>query len=572
MFNEGNDRSHEMAPLRDPSELMQPERLGALKQTRLSFARLLVDRMAAERWDIDIERQSLDEDGVGRIVYRIDTPDTRFSFGIFSRRSSEGENTDRIIAEEWDMWAFLCEGPATPELMDSQYEELPHVMDGRATSDILIWTRANRSSRFFGHIVDALAAGEQPDIDHLARGGYLIRSSGYYGNGLNGTKVFKAMTDDHPLDQPYMAQMLAAYMLRIFGYDLADHLAKARNPQAVTLDHDIKKYLGTGNSSGVGIIMYVVNHPRQLHAWLRVREIALARAKAIEPTDGELARFERLLERAKRWFAEDDSSTNEFFVSKDLIAAELDRTAHRLEELTAGEHDATLWRSLCRWAEDTLEMETQEVLHALLIDAYPRVTEGLEDLLITSEKSDVIPEMELSTLRSHVTSSYQWALDIDFSEPGARRHYWYRSIENEEPRLGIRDESGHEEYELSIDIASQVQRLHTDLQPFSGTETVAEFLFYHPKHRLIVERIQNLHGLPYAEIRGNPLSADFVPLHFISCLKSFWGIQKAHPKSKGWVRGTFFQGAPLPADLREGNKSYWVYPPKPDQPETGGVN
>ena len=73
--------------------------------------------------------------------------------------------------------------------------------------------------------------------------------------------------------------------------------------------------------------------------------------------------------------------------------------------------------------------------------------------------------------------------------------------------------------------------------------------------------------IPLSEIRANPLDADFVPLSFISCLKAVWGIQKAHPKSQGWVRGTFYQGAPLPEDLRNGTDDYWLYPSKPQQTE-----
>jgi len=203
------------------------------------------------------------------------------------------------------------------------------------------------------------------------------------------------------------------------------------------------------------------------------------------------------------------------------------------------------------------------VLHSLLLDVHPEACEGLEESFTVSEKSDIIPGMEVSTLQSRIEEGYSWALDIDFSRPDATRHFWYRSIENEEPRLGVRGD-GPEEYELPADIARQVQQLVSDLVEFDPADTVAEVLLAHPEHRNVVTRIQNLHGLPYAEIRGNPLDADFVPLHFIACLKAMWGIQKAHPKSKGWVRGTFFQGAPLADEICEGEGGHWVYPPKPD--------
>ena len=569
-----------LGQLRDPSELMRPERLGALKQTRLSFVRLLMDRMVDEQWEIGINRMDIDERGVGRVVYRIDAPSKRFSFGVFSRVSSEGENTDRIIATEWDLWAFLCEGEATPELMDDQFEQLPHVMEGRANTDILLWTRANRSARFFDHVVDSLAAGHQPDIEHLARGGYLMRSSGYYGNGLNGTKMFEAIDSDHPLGFPYASQMLGAYMLRVFGYDLAERMAEARSEDAVALDRDIRRYMGTGNSSGVGIIMYVINHPRQINAWLRAREIALARVKATEPTGEDLERFSEVLERAVRWFAEDDSDTGPYYLSKDSIARGLGRVERKAEELAAERGRGTIaadgtpgpeptgetaWARLCSWAESELEIETQEMLHSLLLDVHPEACSGLEASLRTTEQSDLTPDMSVSELRALVSSSYQWALDIDTSREGARAFFWYRSVENEEPRLGIRGEHDYEEYSRPVDIAYQVQQLEDDLSEWDGDETVAAFLFEHPDHRYIVERIQHVGELPYAEIRGNPVDADFVPLYFISCLKSFWGISKTHPKSMGWVRGTFFQGAPTREEIAAGDGGYWIHPPMPER-------
>jgi hypothetical protein len=227
-----------------------------------------------------------------------------------------------------------------------------------------------------------------------------------------------------------------------------------------------------------------------------------------------------------------------------------------------------LWTRLCAWTDDELPAETEELVHSLLLDVYPEACAGLEESMTVSERSDVVPEMTLSTLESIVTTDYEWALEIDFDAPGAERYFWYRSIDSEEPRLGIRGEHEYEEYGFPIDVARQVQALHVDLGAWNGTGTVAAFLFEHPEHRSIVERIQTVRDLRYAEIRANPLDADFVPLSFISCLKAIWGIQKAHPKSQGWVRGTFYQGAPLPSDLRNGADNYWLYPSKPRRTET----
>ncbi|RQH02549.1 hypothetical protein [Natrarchaeobius oligotrophus] len=552
-----------LGSLRDPSELMQPERLGALKHTRLSFARLLMRRMVDEQWEIDLREVTLDEEGNGRARYSISTPSHEFSFPIFSQKISEAEKTDRITADTWDMWGFLCEGNPSDEFVDWQFEELPNVRTGRATPDVLIWTRGNRSSRFFDHIVDSLTAGHQPDVDFLAKGGYLIRSSGYYGNGLNGTKVFRSFESDHPLGEPYLAQMFSAYMWRIFGYDLADTIAAERNSDAATLDPAIKRYLGTGNSSGMGVALFAMNHPKLVHTWLRAREIALARAKAIEPSREDVVTLQNFLAKAEVWFEEDDSDSKEFFLSKSEIASGLRDVRNRLDDV--GSSDVSSWAQLCDWSERNLKPEAREVLHSLLIDVHPSVCEGLAETLTTSEKTDIVPEMSTATLRSILDSNYRWALNIDMSRPEATHHFWYRSENGEEPRLGITGENDAEEYSRPIDIALRVQRLEDDLRASAPSTTVGEFLFDHPEHRYVVERVQTVHDLPYAEIRGNPLDADFIPLHLVSLIKSFWGIQKAHPANKGWVKGTFFQGAPLPEDVRDGDRSYWMYPSRPER-------
>lgn len=557
-----DEQSYLMDSLRDPSDLMQPERLGALQQTPLSFTRILTRRMVDEQWKIDLREISLDEEGNGRARYSITTPSYEFSFPIFSQKISEEEKTDRITADTWDMWGFLCEGNPDREFVEWQFEELPSVRKGRATpEDVLIWTRGNRSSRFFDHIVKSLVEGHQPDVDFLAKGGYLIRSSGYYGNGLNGTKVFEALGQNHPLNEPYLAQMLAAYMWRIFGYDLADAIAKERDDDAATLDYSVRKYLGTGNSSGMGIALFAVNHPKLIHTWLRTREVAVARVKTVEPMNDDVRRLIDILRRAEVWFSEDESDSKEFFLSKSRIADGLNSIRKRVER----SNEISTWEDISDWTEDNFEPEIQEILYSLLMDTHPDVYEGLESALITSEKSDVKPGMTVSRLRSIITSDYQWALDIDMSEPGANENFWYRSVNGEEPRLGKMGESDAEEYALPVDIALQVQRLENELRSFAGSDTVANVLFEHPEYRYLVERIQSVHGLPYAEIRGNLLDADFIPLHLVALVKSFWGIQKTHPANKGWVKGTFFQGAPLPEDIRDGGGSYWLYPPRPKQ-------
>src|SRR5205085_1443864 len=146
---------------------------------------------------------------------------------------------------------------------------------GRATPGTLIWCRSNRSARVFNHTVESLAAGRQPDVAVLADACYLMRNTGLDGNGTFGTRSYRALEDTHPLRRPLDAQMLCAYMMRVFSVDLVNHLARCRSPKAVGLAPEIATFLGVGNGSALGLNLFVNNHPRLIHRWLDAREQAI---------------------------------------------------------------------------------------------------------------------------------------------------------------------------------------------------------------------------------------------------------------------------------------------------------
>jgi hypothetical protein len=81
---------------------------------------------------------------------------------------------------------------------------------------------------------------------------------------------------------------------------------------------------------------------------------------------------------------------------------------------------------------------------------------------------------------------------------------------------------------------------------------VGRFLLAAPQHRATIERVQTLAGIPYAEVRGDLLAADFLPIDLLRCKLSFFGATRFDPKSDRWVRVVLFQGAPLVADLDDG--------------------
>ena len=77
--------------------------------------------------------------------------------------------------------------------------------------------------------------------------------------------------------------MMLVYLVRQFTFDQVNHIAKSKNPdKAITLDEDIARNLGIGNSTGLGMAPFIVNHPTLLHNWIYCREKALKDIRSIK--------------------------------------------------------------------------------------------------------------------------------------------------------------------------------------------------------------------------------------------------------------------------------------------------
>ena len=95
---------------RDPSVVMDPERLGAARLHRYSFNRMMVRRAASAGWSIIPVRRELDDAGRGEVAFRIDAEGHVFHFVAFTTTLDESEHTDRVISERWEITAALIQG------------------------------------------------------------------------------------------------------------------------------------------------------------------------------------------------------------------------------------------------------------------------------------------------------------------------------------------------------------------------------------------------------------------------------------------------------------------------------
>jgi len=528
---------------------MELPRLGAFSSSRLSFARSLIRKMARQRWQVTQTRFDLNADGYGEVIYRIQTPQARYHVVIFSRYLDDAQRSDRVIAEAWDLTFGLVEGDVEDDLMMSLSENVPLQEAGRQHPNLLVISRANRSVRNFSSFVEQLSQGRQPAESLLKTAGYLYRTTAVYGNGKFGIADFARLKDNPDFKQPFSAQMTAVYVLRQFSIDQVEHIARNKSPDAVPLSNDLKRYVGIGNSTGLGMAPFLINHPLLINQWVHMRETALSLAKQEAADEEAQQRLLDLMRRAIQSLQECDIENDDQRLKNEDVVSELSMAAVWLDQVSA---EADLWLQLTDWAEAAFTLETQELINTLLIEIYPDHTDGLEDYMAAKESLDLVPDMPLIQLKQLIETYLDWALQVDLTSSDERYWFWYRSIEKEEPRLGIRGVDEGEEKELSIAIGPRVQRIHATLDAHLQQDPAAltiDFLMANQRDSDIVRRIQTMAGSAYGEIRANLWHREMKPMHLLRAKLSFLGAQRFDPKGDRWVRVTFFQGAPLIAEL-----------------------
>ncbi len=539
--------------------------MGSFHQTRISFMRSLLRRIAAEGWRLSRPLFDLDEGGYGTLVYRVETPAGVCSLVAFSDELSPEERTDRVIASKWDATFALTLGEPSADDIARLRANVPKQEAGRCGPRELVLSRANKSVRLFGHVVDCLAQGWQPTMEDIVRVGYLMRTTAVYGNGKFGLSDLARTFGCGLFHRPFEAEMLAVYLIREFTIDLVEHVAAARAPdRAVRLAPDRRRALGIGNSTGLGMAPFLNTHPTLLHRWMVARETAIARVLAVpEAAPGKRARFVELLTRAVAHVGEWETRDARQATRVQVLRREL---GWLHEQLTDGAADLlagpTPWRRLAELVEARCSEEMQELLNSLVMEPYGELVDDLADEMTDPERERIDPAMTLGGLRALIERDYDWALGIDFTRPEAQHLFWYVSEEKLEPRLGERHAEPGAAREMRVGIARDVQALHRELA--GGTldpeESVAGFLLRRPRWRHVVRRAQIIARYPYGEIHDNLLGADCLAIDILRCKLSFFGAIKFDPKSDRWTRITMYQGAPAFAELDRGNADGWALP------------
>ena len=540
---------------RTPAQVMRLARMGCSHPTRLSFLRQLLRRMQVEGWHFDRPLWQIDAKGVGRAVYRAIGPERTYSLVAFAHDLAPEARSDRVIATAWDATFALFDGTPTADDLDRLAANVPLQEAGRIASSELSLSRANRSVRLFDHVVARLAEGQQPDAAMLLETGYLMRTTAVYGSGKFGAADRDRIAARPELSAPFQAEMLSVWLTRAFTVDLVEHLARMRGGErAARLDPELKRGIGVGNSTGLGMAPFLIRHPALLNNWMLAREEALARVRAQQTVGA--------AERAGLAAAVDAAAKNAALWASDhpiqqAKLADLRSSLARISAFVAQDWDATAphpWNTLWQWGQENLPMEGQEALLAAMLEPHGTLIDGLGACMDADETAhfSIDGTMTVGALRAILRTQYDWALGVDYTARDQSARFWYVSEDKLEPRLGERYVESGSERELPLDIGRQAAALGMALAEYPDDLPLAHVLLAHPEHRPAVRRAQITTRHPFAEIRDNLIAADMLPIDLLRCKLAFFGATRFDPRSDRWVRISLFQGAPYPDEMAGG--------------------
>lgn len=533
--------------LRPPEQALSVEVLSCVKASRLSFADMLLDRMTRESWAIRLVSRECDLDGAARFVYHIDAAGHAFTYiaraYAWDGKEKVGRRSD---GANRDLFGALFHSRVDDARIAREFDsfDMKDLDAMRTDSDVIGWTPANRSSRFFDEVVDALVQGRQPQLKGDVQ--YLMRNGGFQSSGRNGSISYPGIPTDHPLCHPFFADLFAIYLVRLVSIDLVNAVAKVQNPAAAVLDADIARRLGIGNSSGQGMCVALQRWPHWVSTWVVTRELAIAYAKA-RPVDPEAKRLmDVCLTRTIAHYKNMEPQTESYVTSNDAIAAGLTTLQGWLSDTSF-----RCWGDVATKLAGNCDGETREQFNSLLLELVPQFCESIKPYFAqgTSHRRALIPQMTAGELRNVLLHKYAWALRLDRTLATSHQHFWYHSEDHGEQRRGDRIIDPYEQFESFIDHVGLIQRLASVLSSYEDDRTVGEIVFLHPDLHFAISRVQYLRDIAYAEIRAEFTHRDFYPSNLIRFFLASLGIRSAAPLSIRYVRGTFFQDAPLPNEL-----------------------
>ncbi len=545
--------------LRDPKFLMKLSKLGSFHQSKLSFLRSFLSEF--KDWKYSRDLFQLNDKGHGRAVYSFTKAKRTYSLICFANEIKDDERSDRVIATKWDAAFTLFDGIPSKEDIDRLNNNVPKQEVGRLSYKELTLSRANKSVRVFDHVVDSLSNGEQPNKEILSKVGYLYRTTAVYGSGKFGLADRFRIKNREEIRGPFRLEMMLVYLVRQFTFDQVNHIAKNKNPKlAVELDPAISRNLGIGNSTGLGMAPFIVNHPTLLNNWIHARETALKQIREIEQVSkNEIDIFYNCLIKSLKnitsWHTDSEFQKEKI---KGLIE-DLKKFIKFMKEDFKFQNSYQ-FNQIYNWSEENLNDECIEYIVSMMMEPYDNIVNPLITQMSSDEEEyfNIPVDRTIEDLRNILENKYSEILKIDFLKEENNQNFWFISKNKEEPRIGDRYIDEGSDLEQPLAIARDINKLYEAVFTKKNSSKIGKFLRDNNHLRHVVRRAFIAEKFPYSEIQDNTIGCKLVPIDMLRLKLSFFGAIKFDPRSDKWLRICMFQGAPLPSEL--GNfDDKWIY-------------
>ncbi|MDC1076952.1 hypothetical protein OAQ25_01130 [Candidatus Pelagibacter sp.] len=545
--------------LRDPNTIMKLSRLGSFHQSKLSFLRSFLREF--KDWDYKRDLFNLDQNGYGEAVYSFKKKNRVYSLVCFANEIKDEERSDRVIATKWDAAFTLHDGIPSSEDIDRLKNQVPKQEVGRLSFKELTLSRANKSVRVFNHVVDSLSEGNQPDLDLLSKVGYLYRTTAVYGSGKFGLADRFRIKNREEINGPFRLEMMLVYLVRQFTFDQVNHVAHHKNPEkAVKLEGQICKNLGIGNSTGLGMAPFIVNHPTLLNNWILSRETALKKIreiKTVKKEESELFKdcVKKSIINITTWNT--DSEYQQIKIKS--LLKDVEKFINYIENDFNFKIEYP-FNEIYLWLEKNTCEECIEYIVSIMMEPYNDITEPLVANMSSDEDKyfNIPTNRTTNELKDIIIARYSNILKIDFDQKENFQNFWFISKNKEEPRLADRFEEHGSELEQPLAIARDIKKLYVKLLSEKKNLTIAQFLSTNSELRHVVRRAFIIEKFPYSEIQDNTISKSIVPIDMLRLKLSFFGALKFDPRSDKWLRICMFQGAPMAHELKNYDEQ-WVY-------------
>jgi uncharacterized FlaG/YvyC family protein len=538
---------------------MKLSRLGSFHQSKLSFLRSFLDEF--KDWEYKRDLFNLDEYGYGVAVYSFKKKYRIYSLVCFANKINDEDRSDRVIATKWDAAFTLHDGIPSKKDIERLKNEVPKQEVGRLSYKELTLSRANKSVRVFNHVVESLSSGHQPDLNLLEKVGYLYRTTAVYGSGKFGLADRFRIKNREEINGPFRLEMMLVYLVRQFTFDQVNHVAKSRNPKtAVKLDPKICKKLGIGNSTGLGMAPFIVNHPTLLNNWIMSREIALKKIRELKKVNQEeINLFKHSLKKSIKNIT---SWNTESEYQQKKINSLLEDVQNFLKFIESDFNFETNYpfNQIYLWVEQNACEECIEYIVSMMMEPFDYIVKPLISQMSSDEDQyfTIPTNRRVKDLKNIIEIKYPDILKLNFNNKENNKNFWFISKNKEEPRYADRFMENGSELEQPLAIARDIKKLYDQLKVFDNSLTIDKFLINNTDLRHVVRRAFIIEKFPYSEIQDNTIGENVVPIDMLRLKLSFFGALKFDPRSDKWLRICMFQGAPLPNELKNFDHQ-WVY-------------